>query len=163
MLREKDKTKFYLAAGQYVALVALYVIALLIDWKKALIYIAIPHQVSLFSVLIFNYVQHVHADEESEYDHSRNFTGFLNTMLFNNGYHTIHHERAGIHWSETPAAHQKIAHTISPELIERSFWGYITRVYIVGMVSKKHRTESRRLERMEKMKEVKENVQEEVA
>ncbi len=152
-LRKKDKKKFYLAAGQYVALVAMYVIALLIDWKKALLYIVIPHQVSLFSVLIFNYIQHVHADEESEIDHSRNFTGFLNTLLFNNGYHTVHHERAGMHWSETPAAHKKIEHTINPSLIESSFWGYITRVYFVGMFSKRHRTESSRLLRLKKVKE----------
>jgi hypothetical protein len=59
-------------------------------------------QVSLFAVLIFNYVQHVHADEESRYNHSRNFTGLLNAMLFNNGYHTIHHEHPGVHWNETP-------------------------------------------------------------
>jgi fatty acid desaturase len=150
VLKEKDKEKFYLAVFQYVALVLFYAVALWIDWKKALIYIAIPHQVSLFSVLVFNYVQHVHADEESEYDHSRNFTGFLNKLLFNNGYHTIHHERAGIHWSQTPEAHAKIAHNIDPSLIERSFWGYIGRVYFLGPFVNRYKTVSKRLERMEK-------------
>ncbi|HYF02452.1 MAG TPA: fatty acid desaturase, partial [Patescibacteria group bacterium] len=147
-LKEKDKHKYYLAIFQYVALVLFYIVALLIDWKKALIYVAIPHQVSLFSVLVFNYVQHVHADEESEYNHSRNFTGFLNKLLFNNGYHTIHHERAGIHWSQTPEAHAKIAHKIDPSLIEKSFWGYIGRVYFLSPFVKRYRTNSKRLERM---------------
>lgn len=148
-MRATDKKKFYLAAGQYVALVAMYIVAFVIDWQKALLYIVIPHQVSLYSVMIFNYVQHVHADEESKYNHSRNFTGFLNKMLFNNGYHTIHHERAGIHWSLLPEAHAKeIAPHIDPVLNERSFWGYIVRVYILGLFSERFRTHSKRLERM---------------
>lgn len=148
-LRATDKKKFYLAAGQYAALAALYIVAFVIDWQKALLYIAIPHQVSLYSVLIFNYVQHVHADEESKYDHSRNFTGVLNYMLFNNGYHTIHHEKAGVHWSLLPEAHAKeVAPYIDPSLNERSFWGYIIRVYFLGLFIPKFRTSSKRLERM---------------
>lgn len=149
-MRETDKKKFYLAAGQYVALGALYLVAFVIDWQKALLYLVIPHQVSLYSVMIFNYVQHVHADEESKYDHSRNFTGFLNKMLFNNGYHTIHHEKAGVHWSLLPEAHNKeIAPFIDPVLNERSFWGYIGRVYILGLFSPRFRTHSKRLDRLQ--------------
>jgi fatty acid desaturase len=148
MLWKTDRSEFYLAFLQYFALAALYVVAFYFDWKKALIFIAIPHQISLFSVLVFNYVQHVHADEESEYNHSRNFVGFLNKMLFNNGYHTIHHERAGIHWSETPQAHKKIEPLIDPVLNERGFWGYIARSYFIAPFSRKYGTTSMRLERM---------------
>lgn len=150
MLWRTDRTEFYFAFLQYFALAALYIIAFYFDWKKALIFIAIPHQISLFSVLIFNYVQHVHADEESEYNHSRNFVGFLNKMLFNNGYHTVHHQRAGTHWSETPLAHKKVEHLIDPVLNERGFWGYIARSYFVAPFSKKFATNSMRLERMKR-------------
>ena len=69
-----------------------YTAAVVLNWKKAVLFILIPHQVSLFSVLIFNYVQHVHTDEESSYNHARNFVGLINLALFNNGYHTIHHK-----------------------------------------------------------------------
>lgn len=152
-LRETDTKKFYLAAGQYVALVVLYIVGFALDWQKALLYLVIPHQVSLYSIMVFNYVQHVHADEESKYDHSRNFTGFLNKLLFNNGYHTIHHEKAGIHWSLLPEAHAKeIAPFIDPVLNERSFWGYIGRVYILGLFSPRFRTHSKRLDRMQHAK-----------
>jgi fatty acid desaturase len=150
VLWKTDRTEFYFAFLQYFALAALYIVAFYFDWKKALIFIAIPHQISLFSVLIFNYVQHVHADEESQYNHSRNFVGFLNKMLFNNGFHTVHHERSGTHWSETPIAHKKVEHLIDPVLNERGFWGYITRSYFIAPFSKKYATNSMRLERMKK-------------
>jgi fatty acid desaturase len=133
---------------QIVVLVLFVAIALVIDWKKALFFVIIPQQVSTFSVLIFNYVQHVHADEMSKYDHSRNFVGILNFFLLNNGYHTVHHHKAGMHWSETPAEHKKIEHLISPELKEKSFWWYIFRVYFLGLVFPKLRTHSKRLDRL---------------
>ena len=137
---------------QIVVLVVYVAVMLLWNWKKALLFIIIPQQMSTFSVLIFNYVQHVHADEESETDHSRNFVGILNFFLLNNGLHTIHHDKAGLHWSKTPEEHKKIEHTISPRLIEKSFWWYIFRVYFLGAVIPSLRTKSMRLERMERLK-----------
>jgi fatty acid desaturase len=122
--------------------------SLIIDWEKALLFVIIPQQVSLFSVLIFNYVQHVHADEESEWNHSRNYTGFLNFLLFNNGYHTIHHHKAGHHWKNVPEAHKEIEKNINPILLERSFWYYIFRSYILSLIVPKFRTKSMRLERI---------------
>jgi len=124
--------------------------ALILDWEKALLFVIIPQQVSLFSVLIFNYVQHVHANEESEWNHSRNFTGFLNFLLFNNGYHTIHHHKAGLHWSKVPEAHKEIEKNIDPDLLEKSFWWYIFRSYILSLFIPKFRTISMRLERKKK-------------
>ena len=35
--------------------------------------------------------------------------------VFNNGFHTAHHESAGLHWSKLPEAHAKIAHLIDPD------------------------------------------------
>lgn len=148
MLRTKSPSKFALAVGQYAALILWIGIGLYLDWQKALLYIIIPQQVGLFSVLVFNYVQHVHADEESPINHSRNFTGFLNVLLFNNGYHTVHHDRAGTHWSKSPEAHKAVADKIDPALIERSFWWYIFRVYFLGAFIPRFRTKSMRLERM---------------
>lgn len=148
-LWRSNKPKFYLAASQYLLLGVYYAAAMLVNWKKALVLIVIPHQVSLFSVLIFNYVQHVHTDEESDYNHARNFTGFINVMLFNNGYHTVHHEAPGIHWSETPAAQKKIEHLIAPSLNERSFWWYIVRVYLLAPFHSRFGTVSMRLQRIQ--------------
>ena len=148
-LWNSNRRKFYLAASQYLLLGLFYMVTLIMDWKKAVLFIVIPHQVSLFSVLIFNYVQHVHADEESEYNHTRNFTGLINPLLFNNGYHTIHHQNPGMHWSATPAAQKKIAHLIDPALNERSFWWYIVRVYLLAPFDSRLGTVSKRRERIE--------------
>jgi beta-carotene hydroxylase len=147
-LWRSNRPKFYLAASQYLLLAAYYAAAIFWNWKKAVLFIVIPHQVSLFSVLIFNYVQHVHADEESDYNHTRNFTGFINVLLFNNGYHTIHHQSPGLHWSETAAAQKKIQHLIDPSLNERSFWWYIVRVYLLAPFHSSFGTVSMRAKRV---------------
>jgi beta-carotene hydroxylase len=143
-----DRGWFYHCVAQYVVLIGFLVATFIIDWQKALFFILIPQQFALFSIMIFNYVQHVHADEESDYNHSRNFVGFLNKMLFNNGYHTVHHLRAGVHWSLSPESHAKVAHLIDPSLNERSFWWYIIRVYLLSPFVPGFRTKSQRLERM---------------
>lgn len=150
MLWNTDKKKFAQAFGQYFALFAWIGTFLYIDWWNALLFVIIPQQFGLFAVLVFNYVQHVHADEESVYNHSRNFTGWLNLLLFNNGYHTVHHDKAGSHWSKAPELHAAVADKIDPQLIERSFWWYIIRVYFLGALIPKFRTKSMRLERLQR-------------
>jgi fatty acid desaturase len=156
-MKANNREKFWVSISQYVVLVLWIAAALIIDWEKALLFVIIPQQVSLFSVLIFNYVQHVHANEESEWNHSRNFTGFLNFLLFNNGYHTIHHHKAGLHWNKVPDAHKEIEKNIDPILLERSFWWYIFRSYILSIFIPKFRTNSMRLERMRKEEEIRKN------
>ena len=144
----KNKEQFFYYTLQIVSLVAWVVTAFVLDWQKALIYVVIPQQVSLNTVLIFNYLQHVHADEESEYDHSRNIVGWpLNFFLFNNGLHTIHHMKPGLHWSKTPEAHQKIEHLIRPDLNEKYALWFVFRVYILGLFIPRFRTHSLRLAR----------------
>ena len=144
-----NRSRFWFCISEYVLLVSFLVAAFLVDWQKALLYIFIPQQVSLFTVLIFNYVQHVHADEESPINHSRNIVGpAMNMCLFNNGLHTVHHENPGMHWSKAPAAHAKIADQIDPRLNEQSFWGFMIRVYVLGPFSQKARSSSMRLERL---------------
>jgi beta-carotene hydroxylase len=144
---QKTRSRFYFSISQYAVLGVYLAGALLWDWKKAVLFIVIPHQVSLFSVLVFNYLQHVHADEESDRNHSRNFVGWLNALLFNNGYHTIHHDKAGLHWSLLPEAHARIADTIDPAYIERSFWWYILRVYFLSIFISRFRVTSPREKR----------------
>lgn len=142
------RTKFFLAIGQYVALGIFIGIALYIDWRKALLYVVVPQQFALFTVMVFNYIQHVHADEESEYNHSRNFVSPLtNFMMLNNGYHTAHHLRASTHWSQLPEAHEKIKHLIAPHLNEGMIWVYLFKAYIAAPFVSRFRTISMRLAR----------------
>lgn len=145
-----NRRKFYFNTLQLVTLVAFVAVALLLDWKKALIYVIIPQQISVYSVLIFNYLQHVHADEETKYNNSRNFTGgLLNFVLINNGFHTVHHVSPGIHWSLLKEKHHKLADKIDPALNEKSFWWYLFRTYILSMFVPKYRSKSMRVARMQ--------------
>jgi len=84
-------------------------------------------------IMMFNYVQHVHTDAWSDHDHSRNFTSrSFNFLFFNNGYHTAHHKRPGLHWSELKVAHEKIANEIDPILNERSLCWFVLRQYFLA-------------------------------
>ena len=145
----KNWEKFTVYTLQIVCLVLWVGTAFILDWQKALLYVILPQQVSMSAVLVFNYVQHVHADEESKYNHSRNIVGWpLNFFLFNNGLHTIHHMQPGLHWSETPAAHKKIEGKIAPYLNEKYLTWYLLRVYILGIFIPACRTNSMRLKRI---------------
>ena len=149
-LYRTDRRKFFFHLLQIVTLVVWVLVALLVDWKKAVLYVIIPQQLSLFTVLIFNYIQHIHADEESEFNHSRNMTGkTLNFFLLNNGLHTAHHISPGVHWSKLREKHDKIAPNIDPRLNESNFAWYLFRVYILGLFSPSFRTQNMRLERMQ--------------
>lgn len=151
-LYSADRRQFWACVSQIVCLVGWVTAAFVIDWRKALLFVLLPQQVSLTSVLIFNYLQHVHADEEDEWNHSRNMTGWLlNTLLFNNGYHTVHHHHPGLHWSLTPAEHRRIAHQIDPSLNEPSMVRYLVRTYLLAPFIPSLRRKSMRLARQESL------------
>jgi len=98
-----------------------------------LLAVGLPSLFTLWAIMLFNYEQHVHTDPWSEHNHSRNFTSkVLNWLLFNNGFHTAHHEYPGLHWTRLPAAHEKISHLIHPELIHRSMWLHFARQFVLA-------------------------------
>lgn len=153
-LYKNDRKDFYHALLQYVSLGLFIIITMILDWKKSLLYVIIPQQVALFTIMIFNYIQHVHADEESDFNHSRNFTSrFTNFMMFNNGYHTIHHIKANLHWSQLPEAHAKIASQIEPHLNQSTIIGYLIKTYIMAPMGIISTPTSMRLSRIERSKE----------
>jgi fatty acid desaturase len=93
----------------------------------------IPALFALWTIMFFNYIQHVHADPWSEHDHSRSFDGkLINFLLFNNGLHSAHHETPGAHWSTLTEVHAKLAPDINPELNQSSFFGWCFQVYVLA-------------------------------
>lgn len=144
----RNRGRFWGSLSQYAVLAAFVGGALLLDWRKALLYVVVPQQIGLFVVLVFNYLQHVHADEQSEWSHSRNFTSpVLNYLLLNNGYHTAHHEKPGTHWSRLGHEHARIEHLIDPALNVKSFWWYLARTYLLSPLVPRWRSRSLRLAR----------------
>ncbi|MGE0610048.1 MAG: fatty acid desaturase [Pirellulales bacterium] len=95
--------------------------------------VGLPSLFTLWTIMFFNYEQHVHTDPWSKHNHSRNFISpFLNYMLFNNGYHGVHHEQPGLHWSKLADAHSKIADEIDPALKQRSMFVFMVRQFLLS-------------------------------
>jgi beta-carotene hydroxylase len=129
--------------GVHAALLALAVA--LRGWKAGLLVWAfgfgIPALFAAWSSIFVNYVQHVHCDPWSQYNHSRNFVSKVeNWLTFNVGYHTAHHLRAGLHWSQLPEAHRKMEGLIHPDLNQASLLGFCVKTYLFGALSERLRT-----------------------
>jgi beta-carotene hydroxylase len=111
--------------------IALYGLA-----RGALVYgmvTLLPSLFALWSVMLLNYEQHIHADPWSAHNHSRSWDGrLLNFLLFNNGLHAAHHESPGTHWSLLREDHDALAPSIDPRLIHSGLWAYLIRQYALS-------------------------------
>jgi fatty acid desaturase len=86
-------------------------------------------------MMFTNYVQHVGCDPASPHDHSRNFVNeFANWFIFDNGYHSAHHDDPGLHWSLLRRAHAERAALISPHLNQDTVFAYCLREYLIDPV-----------------------------
>lgn len=102
---------------------------------------AIPALFALWSMMFTNYIQHVHCDPWSPDNHSRNFVSrWNNWFVFEAGYHTVHHEHAGTHWSKYPELHAARGHLIDPALNEQSIFSFCFKNYVLGVFTDKYRT-----------------------
>lgn len=100
-----------------------------------------PALFSLWAIMFINYIQHVHCDAWHPYNHSRNFISpTLNYLLFNNGYHTAHHNNASLHWSLLPDLHNQMVPRVHPNLLVPSFWYFVFDSYLLALVSSRFGT-----------------------
>ena len=127
--------QYALWAGSHVALL-LSAIALHGGKQGVLLWalcFGLPALFSLWTIIFFNYIQHVHTDPWSEHDHSRNFVGgLMNFLLFNNGFHTVHHGQPAAHWSTLPALHAHIADQVHPSLQSSNFAWWLAKSYVLA-------------------------------
>ncbi len=109
-------------------------VLMLFDFWGALFFVFLPQLYGARGILRINLIQHDRTDTESEWNHSRNFVGrWFNWIMCNNGYHTIHHNRAGMHWSELAEAHRReVVPRIHPSLDEPSMAWYLFRTYVLN-------------------------------
>ena len=106
--------------------------AFIISWKATLLFIMIPHQWAAWGIMGTNFFQHDGCDAEDKYNHSRNFVGkFTNFLIFNNGFHGMHHMNPRLHWSLLPAAHFKeLSPNLHPSLERNGLLPYFFEAYI---------------------------------
>ena len=134
-LRRRNRRLFWSAISEYVVFFGLMIGAFVLDWKKAVFLLVIPQQAGLFAIQTVNFWQHIEADAESEWNHSRNFTGdLLNALLFENGFHTVHHLTPGAHWSTLRALHREHASKIAPVLNQSAAHVWIARTYFAPLL-----------------------------
>ena len=103
--KEKNPQLYRTIIGQYVFFVGTHLALLALavalhGWKTGFqvwgLMFLVPALFALWTIMFFNYIQHVHTDPWSEHNHSRSWISpVLNFLLFNNGYHSAHHELAG--------------------------------------------------------------------
>lgn len=141
--KEKNPKMYRRVIVQYVVWLGAHVLllstAILLHGVKTGLFVwglacLVPALFALWTIMLFNYEQHVHTDPWSRHNHSRSFDSkAINYLLFNNGLHAAHHENAGTHWSKLWDVHRRIAPNIDPRLIEHSMWGYFFRVYVLAL------------------------------
>jgi fatty acid desaturase len=121
------RVEFYLFWAVQIAL-------FVVDWQKALLFWLVPHLYAQWGIVTMNVLQHDGCDAESQYNHSRNFVGRLvNWWTYNNGYHSIHHDHPGLHWSLAPEAHaREYSPHIHPNLEQKSLLAYIFRTFLLN-------------------------------
>jgi fatty acid desaturase len=135
-----NRKKFWWVMAQHISIIVLWSVCIYIDFYKALIYAIVPQLIGLHFLLASNYLQHAHAEVSSQYNHSRNFVGFMNLFWFNVGYHTAHHENQHLHWAKLPLAHNIISNKISPELVETSLIAYFFKTLFLGTMFTKFKS-----------------------
>jgi len=140
--RERNPELYRTIVGQYLFFagthMVLFALAIALNgWRVGFLVwslmFLLPALFALWTIMFFNYVQHVHTDPWSDHDHSRSFVGApLNFLLFNNGLHSAHHEMAGAHWSTLPALHAKLRPLIAPQLNEPSLPLFCLKNYLLA-------------------------------
>jgi fatty acid desaturase len=90
----------------------------------------VPAAFAPWSMMLTNYLQHVDCEEGSTHDHSRNFTHpLINWLIFDNGFHTVHHDQPKLHWSRLRARHRELEPRIQARLNQSTALGFLVGEY----------------------------------
>jgi fatty acid desaturase len=116
------------------------------NWKTWLILWHVPRFLCSYLIVSVNYLQHDGCDTEPENEaeakaqlaagsinYARNFVGSLiNFWTFNNGFHSMHHIKPALHWSQLKEHHEKeIVPIIHPNLLQPDMGKYMFEALIL--------------------------------
>ncbi len=100
-------------------------VAALVVYKPVagLFVFVLPMIGSLIFTAWVTYDHHAGLDTDDIFSASyNNIDPIFNTLSGNLGYHTAHHYKQGVHWSELPELHEKIKHKIPEHLYRESLF-----------------------------------------
>jgi fatty acid desaturase len=88
-----------------------------LNWLNTLLLFVFPMIAMLILTARETYRHHTGLDESDPHKASYNITDrWYNFFTCNLGYHTAHHMRCGLHWSQLPQLHAKIEDKIPAHL-----------------------------------------------
>ena len=129
--------------AQWLAVIGANLALYFVNAWRFLCFFFIPHFFAQWAIVSMNLLQHdgctQPAESEmtkmtkmSDYNMARNFTGvWINTLTFNNGYHTAHHAYPKMHWHALPAVHRTlIAPHMHANLNEPCMARYLWRTFV---------------------------------
>jgi beta-carotene hydroxylase len=121
-----NRPLFWRGLAEQFSLWGFFGLLLIFDWRATLLYVALPWIHGQWWLVTFNLLQHQALAPDDPWQNSRNLTGrWFNFFFFNVGYHTAHHLRPTLHWSELPAFHaREIAPRIAPSLVASNMWAF---------------------------------------
>lgn len=139
--RKNIRAPLSLVNQQWIERVFLLVFAVtgLIVNPQVFIFLILPSWLlGLLLLFISNFFNHDMCDLESEHQHSRNFLSPLENWFFmNNGFHSAHHAKPRLHWTELPDLHKRCFEShLKDELKQNSFFIYFFKYLNEGYGSK---------------------------
>ena len=99
---------------------------------NTLIYLMIPNFIGICLIIQTNHIQHIGCSDESEYSHSRTITSPIgNWLLFNGGYHLVHHLQPQFHWQDLPTFfYTEVSDKVPERIVHRTILGCLYALYV---------------------------------
>jgi fatty acid desaturase len=141
-LKQRHSGVFYYCLRQYVVVLLLWGILAWLNWQKFLIFVLLPQLYGLHWLLATNYLQHAHADGNSNINFARNFEGWVNPLLFNIGLHTAHHHHPRAHWSALTQLHLQYREQVDSRLNAGPLLWYMCRSYLLNPICPRWHSQS---------------------
>ena len=119
-----NRTLFWRGLAEQATLWGTFATLLAFDWRATLLYVALPWLHGQWWLVTFNLLHHQALAPNDPWQNSRNLVNhWTNLLFFNVGYHTAHHLRPTLHWSELPRFHaEHVAPRIDPRLVSDNLW-----------------------------------------
>lgn len=131
LMKLERQSFFVYSSIEWILVIWLHFLLLVNNWWCFLLYVKIPHLWAQTAIVTMNLLQHDGCDSESDLHHSRNFTGsVINFLTFNNGYHSIHHDKPNLHWSKLKTEHNRKYHDLPNNLNQKNMFGYIVKTFV---------------------------------